>query len=398
MKTVKTRSNKRGTYTYTFDDGKKTDLAPGKVDLATGYVLTEEGIKRLHRLDDNEVYNNVKNSKPPIQDWEKPFIEEWKKAHPYDDLPSRSNVSLDAEGEDDEGIDDDADSINMKGEETMNNSVNTTISGTQPNTESKLSMKPIEGSNKNEKYMWLNNADLQICPDIQRELDSIRVAEIQEKFDPLVANPIKVSYRDGQYFIFEGMHTRAAICGLNKTDNFPIFCRVYFGLTKEDEARLFATQFGISKAVPMGYKLRALNVAKDQDVLDFLDTTVASGFGVMLGGRTGRNGTIAATVTAFKAYGDLGGYEYGRMLQLLRRTWTGEPWSLSKHMLGGMVRFMKMYKFDSDSFIKVFREVTYDEITTEAKRFTGMSKDGAFAAALAEIYDRRNPEPLKDIA
>ena len=109
MKTVKTRSNKRGTYTYTFDDGKKTHLAPGKVDLATGYVLTEEDIKRLHRLDDNEVYNNVKNSKPPIQDWEKPFIEEWKKAHPYDDLPSRSNVSLDAEGEDDEGIDDDAD-------------------------------------------------------------------------------------------------------------------------------------------------------------------------------------------------------------------------------------------------------------------------------------------------
>lgn len=109
MKTIKTRSDKRGTYTYTDANGKKYTLKPGDIDPDTGYVLTEEDIRRLHRMDDNEVYNNVKNTKRPVEDWEKPFIEEWKEAHPYDDLPSRSHVSLDAEGEDDEGIDDDAD-------------------------------------------------------------------------------------------------------------------------------------------------------------------------------------------------------------------------------------------------------------------------------------------------
>jgi hypothetical protein len=155
---------------------------------------------------------------------------------------------------------------------------------------------PTYGSNKNEKYMWLNNTDLQISPEIQRKLEPMRVAEIQRKFDPLVANPVKVSYRDGQYFIFEGMHTRTALCGLNKTDDFPIFCRVYFGLTKEDEARLFATQFGISKPVPMAYKLRALEVAKDQDVLDFLDITRSNGFTITLGGHSAQNGNIAAKI------------------------------------------------------------------------------------------------------
>lgn len=100
MKTVKTRSNKRGTYTYAFDDGKKTTLAPGKVDLATGYILTEEDIKSLHRLDDREVENNLKNAKTPIQPWEREANEEWKKEHPYEDLPSRSHVSLDAMAED----------------------------------------------------------------------------------------------------------------------------------------------------------------------------------------------------------------------------------------------------------------------------------------------------------
>lgn len=108
MRTVKTRSSKRSTYTYRFGNGESKTLKPGTVDPATGYILSEEDIQRLHRMDDREVDNNLKNAKPPIQPWEKRLIEEWKKAHPYEDLPSRSNVSLDAIDEDDEGIDDDA--------------------------------------------------------------------------------------------------------------------------------------------------------------------------------------------------------------------------------------------------------------------------------------------------
>ena len=95
-----------------------------------------------------------------------------------------------------------------------------------------------------EKYVWLNNADLYVNPRIQRKIDPERVRKIASQFSPLVANPIKVSYRDGRYYIFDGMHTRAAIRLLNGSDNFPILCRVYNGLTEEDEARLFAIQFG----------------------------------------------------------------------------------------------------------------------------------------------------------
>ena len=109
MKTIKTRSNQRDTYTYTDAMGKKVVLKPGDQDPISGAVLTEEMIQQLHRFDDNEVYNNVKNSKRPVEDWEKPLIAEWKEEHPYDELPSRSHVSLDAAGEDDDGIDDDTD-------------------------------------------------------------------------------------------------------------------------------------------------------------------------------------------------------------------------------------------------------------------------------------------------
>lgn len=258
--------------------------------------------------------------------------------------------------------------------------------------------KSIEGATQNEKYMWLNNSELQISPDIQRKLSPMRVSEITANFSPLVANPIKVSFRDGKYYIFDGMHTRTAMCDLHGTDSFPIFCRVYYGLSKEDEARLFAAQFGISEAVPMGYRLRALAVAKDPEVLDFLKITRDSGFAITLGSRLSCNGRISASCQAFKAYRELGGNEYGKMLKILHRTWAGDSWSVSKYMLGGMARFMKMYEVRANSFVKAFREVSKDEIVSEAMRFKSMTKDGAYATALAEIYDRNSTGTLRDIA
>ena len=256
----------------------------------------------------------------------------------------------------------------------------------------------IDGFTMSEKYMWLNNSVIQISPDIQRKLDPMRVLEIQKHFDPMVANPLKVSFRDGGYYLFDGMHTRESLCGIHGTNDFPVFCRVYYGLTKEDEARLFAVQFGYSEAVSMGYRLRALAVAKDPEVLEFIKITNDSGFSITLGSSPSCNGHISATCQAFKSYIALGGYGYGRMLKLLRCTWAGENWSVNKYMIAGMTRFMKMYEVRSNSFVKAFREVTKEEIEKEARRFRGMTKDGAYATALAEIFDRNSTDDLKGIA
>ena len=257
---------------------------------------------------------------------------------------------------------------------------------------------PVEGSNLNEKYMWLDNKVLQISPDIQRQIDPMRVGEIVANFSPMVANPIKVSYREGKYFIFDGMHTRTAIRELNGTDDFPIYCRVYFGLTKEDEARLFAAQFGASEAVPMAYRLRARAVGKDPEVLDFLKVTRDSGFSITLGKSVPGNGRIAAACAAFKMFRDLGSDIYGRMLTILHRTWAGESWSVSRNMLCGMARFMKMYSFQEQSFVKALRGVTRREVVTRADQYPGMTRDGAFAAALADLFDRNSTSALWTIS
>ena len=174
-----------------------------------------------------------------------------------------------------------------------------------------------------EEYMWLNNAELQVNPRIQRKLDPERVKEIASKFSPLVANPIKVSFRDGKYYIFDGMHTRAAIRSLNDSDSFPILCRVYYGLTEEDEAKLFSLQFGASEDLSMIYRLRALAVAKDPDVLQFLKATRDSGFNITMGSCNSANGRIAACCEAYRAFLVLGSEDYTRMLKMIHKTWAG---------------------------------------------------------------------------
>ena len=96
MNLYKTRITENLAYTYTDALGRKYTLKPGDVDARTGYILTEEDIKRLIRMDNTEVYNNLKHARRPLEDWEKPIYEAWKEAHPGERIPGRSNVSMDA--------------------------------------------------------------------------------------------------------------------------------------------------------------------------------------------------------------------------------------------------------------------------------------------------------------
>lgn len=71
MRLKKTNATNRITYTYCFDDGTQQVLRPGENG------VTEMDIKKLHALDDSEVYYNIKNSRPPVSDAEKQERAEW---------------------------------------------------------------------------------------------------------------------------------------------------------------------------------------------------------------------------------------------------------------------------------------------------------------------------------
>ncbi len=102
MRLKKTNSNQRRTYSYSYIDEKGRKVLSELVPGVSG--VTVDHIKLLHALDDSEVYNNIKNAKAPLEDWQKEAVENWKQAHPYEDIPKNWSVSLNAiisESEDD---------------------------------------------------------------------------------------------------------------------------------------------------------------------------------------------------------------------------------------------------------------------------------------------------------
>ena len=85
----------------------------------------------------------------------------------------------------------------------------------------------------------------------QRKIDAARVERIVNSFDPRLANEVKVSFRDGKFYVFDGAHTLSALKRIHGEETFMVDCKVYYGLSYEDEAYLFALQSGESKDVAL---------------------------------------------------------------------------------------------------------------------------------------------------
>ena len=78
-----------------------------------------------------------------------------------------------------------------------------------------------------------------------------------------VANEPKVSFRNGQFIVTDGQHTIEGRILCNGGKDLPILCKVYTGMTVEQEALLFAEQNGFSAPLTAGIKLRAKVVGGD---------------------------------------------------------------------------------------------------------------------------------------
>ena len=99
MKTRKTATMNRGTYRYSYQDcdGQKkvVELRPGEQG------VTEAWIKKLHSLDDSEVYYNCKNGHPSLTEKEKEEKAKWEKDNPGKNYPMDWNLSLNYLADDD---------------------------------------------------------------------------------------------------------------------------------------------------------------------------------------------------------------------------------------------------------------------------------------------------------
>ena len=235
----------------------------------------------------------------------------------------------------------------------------------------------------------------------QRPLDLKRVDTIVDVFDPRLVNPLKVSFRDGHYYIFDGAHTLAALKKIHKFESFPVLCMIFYGLNYADEAYLFALQTGQSKSVASAYRIRALAMSGDAKAVDFVKRVKDAGFRLAYTGSSAPN-TFSCVDKLWRRYKE-DPETFSEALSLLRECWHGEHWSLAANMFGGVFVFLKAYKkkYDMARFVKNLSKIG-DTAAIEKKMSTIGVKDARYAFAMAQIYnkggrkDNVNPYMLYD--
>ena len=218
----------------------------------------------------------------------------------------------------------------------------------------------------------LNSAYLEIPAEYQRELSIPNIERMSAEFTEWIANPPKVSYRDGHYFVFDGQHTIVTRKTMNGGADLPIICKVYTGLTKEEEAILFSKQTGVSRPLTAGAELRAALVGKDPESLAFVKATESTGLRIGLDSYR-EPWKIICIRTAFKEYKTYGADLYKEALTMLAKGWEGDPDSLRSGILQGMVRFVALYQgeYDPDRLVKRLRTVHPMTLVNDEKSLSG---------------------------
>ena len=107
----------------------------------------------------------------------------------------------------------------------------------------------------------------------QRGVERKRVELIARDFNEYIVNEPKVSFRNGRYYVMDGQHTIEGCILRNGGEDRPILCKVYTGLTMEQEALLFAEQNGHAAPLSAGIKLRAKVVGGDAPSKAFVAAT-----------------------------------------------------------------------------------------------------------------------------
>lgn len=235
-----------------------------------------------------------------------------------------------------------------------------------------------ERKNVTWEYKQLSTKELCVDELYQRPINQQRVNRIVKNYDICLVNPVKVSFRDGKYWIFDGDHTVAAEKKKRgKGKDVVVDCKVFYGLSRLDEMELFTAQNGESASVAVGDKLRALYNFGDKDVVNMVQNAQAAGIRIDFTKTTAQY-KVTAVGTLLKISMRMKREPFIDMLNVLRNAWDGIPDSFCREILVGMEAFYTNFygKFKAKDLIKSLTKITPMFIVREGKN-VGAS---AFAA------------------
>ena len=247
------------------------------------------------------------------------------------------------------------------------------------------------------EYKDINTKLLCVDQLYQREVDKARVAQMNKQYRAELVNAIKVSYRDGKFWVFDGMHTAELLKLRNRGRDLPVECKVFYGLTWLDECELFLLQNGVSRSVSMSDRFKARFNRGDKDVVAMVNIAEKLGIRVDFTKSKGDN-RICALTTLNRVYNSLGDDDYAEMLSIIKDAWDGEAVSYSAEILKGMFIFYSTYKgqYNKKRLLTQLGKVSPSVIIREGKASTtpGFSK---YARQILNAYNYQTKNKLPDV-
>lgn len=248
-----------------------------------------------------------------------------------------------------------------------------------------------ERKNVTWEYKVMNTRQLSIDQLYQRKLDPKKINRIVKNYDPCLVNLVKVSFRDGRYWVFDGQNTVAAEKTVRgKGGDVTVMCKIFYGLTRLDEMELFVAQNGESSAVSINDKLRALyDVGGDPDVTGMVRGAESVGVRVDFTKGHAYN-KVTALSTLLKSYMKLSRDQYIDMLSTIKMAWQGIPEGYSREILNAMTTIYLNYygEFKSREMAKSLSKVSPIQIIREGKSYGASNTSVAYAKIILRVYNK----------
>jgi len=239
------------------------------------------------------------------------------------------------------------------------------------------------------EYTMLYPEQIKKDPKYQREIDVARIKKITKNWDDDLVNAPKVSLREnGVYYVFNGQHTLAA--WKKRYGNRPIQCKVYRGLTEEEEKDLFVKQEGFSKAVGKIDILRAEFNSGSAEVVDMVNCCKLAGCSIDFDNRTSNvKNRVNAVATAFAVYRSIGHDNFINLLCILSKAFYGEQAAFQDGYIKGMGYLFKHYsdRITNKRMIEALQRQPVDYYRQRANTFIGSSAY-RYAKAFTEQFNK----------
>lgn len=225
----------------------------------------------------------------------------------------------------------------------------------------------------------------------QRPVNPKEVERLIREWDERLLDPVTVSFRDGRFYVVDGQHRISAMRKMNGGRGVMVDCKVYDGLTYEQEADLCYKLDKAKKRLSLSQSTNVLaESGADAEITEVKRLIENCGFIWALGKSHGKTGEIVSTRALVNAYRLLGGASFTRMLQLLWDTWEGDPRSLTAAVLAGMALFIKTYdtELNDKTFVSRLSQCDPDEINRRGRAdFSTSNTALRFARVILEKYN-----------